>query len=95
MRITREQVLHVADLARLDMADDAVQMFADQIGKILDYVETLDRVDTAGVEPTFHAIALTNALREDVPRTHLDRDAVLANAPQQEDGNFIVPRVIG
>jgi aspartyl-tRNA(Asn)/glutamyl-tRNA(Gln) amidotransferase subunit C len=95
MRITKEEVLNVAHLARLDMDDAAVDAFADQIGKILDYIDQLNQVDTRGVSPTSHAISLANAFREDDERTHLDRIAALANAPEKEDGNFIVPRVIG
>jgi aspartyl-tRNA(Asn)/glutamyl-tRNA(Gln) amidotransferase subunit C len=95
MRITKEEVLNVAHLARLDMADAAVDTFAGQIGKILDYIDQLNQVDTRGVFPTSHAISLTNAFREDEESPHLDRSAALANAPEKEDGNFIVPRVIG
>lgn len=95
MKITKQQVLHVADLARLDLDDAAIDMFAVQIAKILEYVATLNRVDTTGVRPTYHALALTNAFRDDVPQKHLERDRALANAPQQEDGHFVVPRVIG
>ena len=95
MRITKEEVLNVAHLARLDIADVAVDAFAGQISKILDYIDQLNQVDTQGVSPTSHAISLTNAFREDEERTHLDRGAALTNAPEKEDGNFIVPRVIG
>jgi aspartyl-tRNA(Asn)/glutamyl-tRNA(Gln) amidotransferase subunit C len=95
MRITKEEVLNVAHLARLDMADASVDAFAGQIGKILDYIDQLNQVDTVGVSPTSHAISLANAFREDEESPHLDQSAALANAPEKEDGNFIVPRVIG
>lgn len=85
----------MANLARLDMDEDSIDTFASQIGKILEYVDTLNRVNTEGVKPTFHAVSLTNAFREDSEKEHLDRDAALANAPEKEDGNFIVPKVIG
>lgn len=94
MKITPEDVLHVADLARLDLDGKAVETFAEQIGDILDYVDTLNEVDTTGVRPTSHAVALTNAFREDVPRDHLDPADAMANAPAAEDGGFIVPRVV-
>lgn len=94
MKITKEEVLYVADLARLDLDEAAIDKFAEQITKILEYMDLLNRVHTDGVEPTSHAIFLTNAFREDEEREHLDRDLVLANAPQKEDGNFIVPKVI-
>jgi len=95
MKITREEVLHVADLARLEIGDDAIDTFSRQIGQILEYVDTLNQVDTRDVAPTTHAISLTNAFREDVVQPSIDRDAVLANAPEQEDGSFLVPKVIG
>lgn len=95
MKITKDEVIHVANLARLDMDEDSIDTFASQIGKILEYVDTLNRVNTEGVKPTFHAVSLTNAFREDSEKEHLDRDAALANAPEKEDGNFIVPKVIG
>lgn len=95
MKITKEEVLHVAHLARLDMDESAIDTFAEQIGKILEYVDTLNRVNTEGVPPTSHAIFLTNAFRDDTEKDHLDRDAALANAPEKEDGSFAVPRVIG
>ena len=95
MKISKEEVIHVAELARLDLDDIAIATFADQIGSILEYVDTLARVDTKDVRPTTHAIFMNNAFREDAEKEHLDRDAALSNAPEKEDGNFIVPRVIG
>jgi aspartyl-tRNA(Asn)/glutamyl-tRNA(Gln) amidotransferase subunit C len=95
MKITKEEVIHVANLARLDLDDASIEKFASQIDTILEYVNTLNRVDTKGVRPTSHAISLTNVFREDTQREPLDRDTALANAPEKEDGNFIVPKVIG
>ena len=95
MKITKDEVLYVADLARLDLDADMIDKFAGQIGTILDYVDKLNEVDTDGVRPTSHAISLTNAFREDEQIDHLERDKVLANAPEKEDGNFIVPKVVG
>jgi aspartyl-tRNA(Asn)/glutamyl-tRNA(Gln) amidotransferase subunit C len=94
MKITREEVMHVANLARLDMDEASIDKFADQIGTILEYVDVLNRVDTQGVTPTSHAISLTNVFREDQEKETLERDQALANAPQAEDGNFVVPKVI-
>ncbi len=95
MKITREEVIHVANLARLDVDEALIDKFAKQIGMILEYIDSLNRVDTEGVTPTSHAISLTNAFREDDVKEDFDKDAALANAPEKEDGNFIVPKVIG
>ncbi len=95
MKITKEEVMYVADLARLDLDQASIDKFAEQIATILEYMDLLNQVDTEGIEPTSHAISLTNAFREDEQREHLDRNLVLANAPEKEDGNFIVPKVVG
>lgn len=94
MKITKEEVLHVANLARLDMDDSDIDRFADQIGTILDYVDTLRQVDTKGIAATSHAITQTNAFREDELRDHLDPQSALANAPEKDEGAFVVPKVI-
>ncbi|MFO7714739.1 Asp-tRNA(Asn)/Glu-tRNA(Gln) amidotransferase subunit GatC [Desulfosarcina sp.] len=94
MKISKAEVLHVAHLARLDINDADVDRFSDQIGTILDYVDTLKQVETTGVPATSHAITLTNAFREDEVREHLDPQASLANAPEKDNGSFVVPRVI-
>lgn len=95
MTITKEDVLHVAKLARLTLSQEAMDKLPDQITTILDYVETLNQIDTSGVLPTSHAITLTNALRDDTPSGSLAREQALANAPEKEDGAFIVPSIIG
>ena len=94
MKITKEEVLHVAHLARLDIDESNMDTLAGQIGKILDYVDMLSQVDTEGVKPTNHAIFLTNAFREDVETVQMDREKALLNAPDKQDGNFVVPKVI-
>ena len=95
MKITKEEVVHVANLARLDLDEESISKFAGQIDNILEYIDMLNRVDTEGVAPTSHAIFLTNAFREDRIKEHLDRNEALANAPEKENGNFVVPKVIG
>ncbi|MFZ0613257.1 MAG: Asp-tRNA(Asn)/Glu-tRNA(Gln) amidotransferase subunit GatC [Desulfobacterales bacterium] len=95
MKITREEIIYVARLARLELDATAIEKFVDQIGTVLDYVDQLKRVDTEGVRATSHAVSLTNAFREDAPHGHLDPTAALANAPEKEDGSFIVPKVLG
>ena len=95
MTISREEVRHVARLARLDLADEVLDTMAEQLGGILDYMNTLNRIDTEGVAPTAHAVSLQTPLRADERRTHLDRDAALANAPERDEDSFLVPKVIG
>ena len=94
MKITADQVRHVAKLARLEIEPEAVEKMAEQLATILTYVDKLGEVDTRNVPATSHAIALTNAFREDEVRNSLDVDAALDNAPAREDGSFVVPKVI-
>jgi aspartyl-tRNA(Asn)/glutamyl-tRNA(Gln) amidotransferase subunit C len=89
--IDREQVLHVAKLARLRLTDDEVERMAGELSKILEYVETMNELDLKGVEPTSHVVDLTNVLREDVPRPSLDRETALEQAPDAAEGGFRVP----
>jgi aspartyl-tRNA(Asn)/glutamyl-tRNA(Gln) amidotransferase subunit C len=95
MKITRDDVLHVANLARLEVDETHVDRLVEQIGTILSYFDTLQNVDTRDVAPTYHAIYSNNAFRVDEESGPLDREIALANAPEQEDGYFVVPRVIG
>ncbi|MFH1102766.1 MAG: Asp-tRNA(Asn)/Glu-tRNA(Gln) amidotransferase subunit GatC [Pseudomonadota bacterium] len=94
MNITEEEVLRVADLARLELKKDAVLRLCEQIGEVLRYIELLNQADTTHVLPTSHAIVLTNILREDKVGKHLSRKLALSNAPEKDDGNFIVPKII-
>ena len=94
MKITKDEVLHVANLARLELNEAGIEKLATQIGTILDYVDTLNQVDTTGVSPTSHAIFLSNAFREDELHQHLANEAVLDNAPEKDEGAFLVPKVI-
>ncbi|MBI4279560.1 MAG: Asp-tRNA(Asn)/Glu-tRNA(Gln) amidotransferase subunit GatC [Armatimonadetes bacterium] len=88
------QVDHVARLARLELSDEERRRFAEQLGRILEHVAALDALDTSGVEPTSHVLPMTNVLREDQVTPSLPREVVLAEAREQEDGYFKVPRVI-
>jgi aspartyl-tRNA(Asn)/glutamyl-tRNA(Gln) amidotransferase subunit C len=89
--IDREQVLHVAKLARLRLDDDEVERMPAELSKILEHVETMNELDLDGVEPTSHVVDLTNVLREDVPRPGLDRETALEQAPDPSDSGFRVP----
>ena len=84
----------MAHLARLELEEDSIDRFSAQIATILDYVDTLNQLDTTGIQPTSHAIFLANAFREDEADEHLNRELALANAPEKEDGAFVVPKVI-
>ncbi len=95
MKISKEDVIHVADLARLEVDAQLVDKFAQQLGTVLEYMETLESIDTEDVRPTTHAISMTNAFREDEEEQYFNRDSALANAPDKSDGNFIVPKVVG
>lgn len=94
MKISQEEVTHVAQLARLELDEDALEQFSRQLGTILEYVEKLNQVDTQGVAPTSHAISLTNAFRDDDGYDHLSTDEALANAPDKDEDGFLVPKVI-
>jgi aspartyl-tRNA(Asn)/glutamyl-tRNA(Gln) amidotransferase subunit C len=89
--IDREQVLHVAKLARLQLSDDEVERMASELSGILEHVEHISELDLDGVEPTSHVIALENVLRPDEPRPSWERDEVLERAPDQAGGAFRVP----
>jgi aspartyl-tRNA(Asn)/glutamyl-tRNA(Gln) amidotransferase subunit C len=89
--LSREQVLHVARLARLELTDDEQARMAEELSKVLDYMETIGELDLADVEPTSHVVAVENALRADEPRPSLPQDVALASAPDAADGGFRVP----
>ena len=94
---TREQVAHVAMLARLELTDAEIDLFARQLGDILEYANQVQQIDTTGVPPTASVAASHAADREDEVTPSLDRNAALANAPDPaaSAGLFKVPRVIG
>lgn len=94
-RITRDDVAHVAGLARLQLTDDELDLFTGQLAAVLEHAEDVASLDTAGVPPTAHPFPLENVLRDDVVRPSLDRDEVLAAAPAAEEGRFRVPPVLG
>jgi aspartyl-tRNA(Asn)/glutamyl-tRNA(Gln) amidotransferase subunit C len=89
--IDRDQVLHVAKLARLELSDDEVDQMAKELSGILEHVDRISELDLEGVEPTSHVVELENVLRADEPAPSLERDAALANAPDPADGAFRVP----
>jgi len=89
--IDREQVLHVARLARLELTEDEVGRMTTEMSKILGHIEKIGELDLEGVPPTSHVVDVTGALRPDVPRPSLPRDVAFANAPDIADDGFRVP----
>ena len=89
--IDREQVLHVARLARLQLTDEEVERMAGELSKILGHIDTINELDLEGVPPTSHVVDVANALRPDEPRPCLDREVVLEAAPARTEDGFLVP----
>ena len=89
--IERDQVLHVARLARLRLSEEEVERMTGELSGILEHVDRISNLDLEGVEPTSHVVALENVLRPDEPRPSLPREAALANAPEPLNGAFRVP----
>ena len=94
MKITNDEVLYVANLARLNLTPEVTAKFAGQISQILDYIDQLNEVDTAGVKAAT-AVQIVNAFREDEVKPSLTVEESLANAPLANGSEFIVPKVIG
>ncbi len=93
--ISRDDVAHVARLARLDLTEEELDRFTGQLAAVLEHAADVASLDTAGVPPTAHPLMLANVLRDDVPVPSLDRDEVLAMAPAAEEGRFRVPKILG
>jgi aspartyl-tRNA(Asn)/glutamyl-tRNA(Gln) amidotransferase subunit C len=94
-RISRADVDHVARLARLQLTEDELELYAGQLGAVLDHAADVAALDTAGVPPTAHPLPMSNVLREDVPRPGLDREEVLREAPDHDGSRFRVPPILG
>jgi len=94
-RITRDDVAHVADLARLSLTADELDAFTLQLADVLDHAADLDALDLSDLEPTAHPLPLVNVFRADVEGPTSDRDEVLAAAPSVEEAQFRVPPVLG
>jgi aspartyl-tRNA(Asn)/glutamyl-tRNA(Gln) amidotransferase subunit C len=89
--IDREQVLHVARLARLELTEDEVARMSEELSAVADYIEKINELDLDGVPPTTHVVEVSNALRPDVVTASLAHDVALASAPSAADGGFRVP----
>ena len=93
-KLTKEEVKHVANLARLAISEEEAEKFAEQLGKITEFAEQLNELDTTNVEPTTHVLPLVNVMREDVATKGLDREVMMLNVKEQEDGQVKVPAIM-
>ena len=91
--LTKEQVEHVAKLARLSLTEEEKELYSKQLSKILDYIDQLNEVKTEGVEPMTQPIPTVNVMREDIVKKQSSREEMLKNAPQEEYGFFRVPKI--
>jgi len=94
MKITREEVMHVARLSRLALAPAEIDEITGQLDQLLGYVEKLDELDTSGIVPTAHAVPMENAFRGDEVKPSIGLERALQNAPQTAESCFVVPKVI-
>ena len=94
MKISKQEVEHVARLARLELGEGEKDKLIDQLSNILTYVETLSGLDTKGVQPTSHVLDIKNVMRADVSAPSLPQEKALANAPEKAAGHFKVPKII-
>lgn len=94
LRVSREEVQHIALLARLGLSREDIERFREQLSQILEQFQVLQTVDTSGVLPTSHTVALLNVMRGDIPAASYRPEDILANAPQAEEGFFRVKAVL-
>jgi aspartyl-tRNA(Asn)/glutamyl-tRNA(Gln) amidotransferase subunit C len=92
--LSREEVAHVAELAKLGLTEEELEEFRQQLSSILDYAQMLTELDTDDISPTAQVIALENVMREDQVASSLSKGDVLANAPAREDDSFRVPLIL-
>jgi len=95
MAISRDEVQHVAQLARLSFSDEKEERMAEEMSQILDYVDKLDELDTSGVPPMSHVLDVTNVFRPDEVEARIDQEQALEPAPETDGGYFQVPKVVG
>ena len=94
MKITKKEVAHIAELARLSFSGKEMELFTEQLNQILVYMEKLNEIDTSEIKPTYHALDLINVFREDQIKPSLSTKKVLFNAPQSDKDMVTVPRII-
>ena len=91
--ITKQQVEHVAKLARLNLSEEEKELYTKQLSKILDYIDQLNEINTEGIEPMTQPIPIINVMREDIVKKQFERQDMLKNAPHEEYGFFRVPKI--
>lgn len=94
MKISEEEVKHIANLAKLNLSEEEVQKYSKDLGEIATFVEKLNEVDVTGVEPTAHILDIKNVFRKDENISTFEREEILKNAPSKEAGCISVPRVV-
>jgi len=94
MKISREDIEHIAMLARLSLTEEEKELFGVQLSRILDYMEKLNELDTENVEPTSHVLCLSNVTREDTLKDSIPREDALVNAPDRTEKFYRVPKII-
>ena len=93
-KISDETIEYVGILAKLELSDEEKEKAKEEMGKMLEYIEILNELDTQGIEPMSHVFPVTNVFREDIVTNGDDREAVLSNAPEKKDGSFEVPKTV-
>jgi len=94
MKISKEEIEHIAVLARLSLPEEEKEIFGSQLSSILDYMEKLNELDTKGIEPTSHILSLSNVMRDDTPTPSIPKEDALMNAPDHTEKFFRVPKII-
>lgn len=94
MKITKEQIQHIAVLSRLNLSEEEKDLFGSQLSSILDYMDQLNELDTTETEPTSHVLSLNNVMRDDILTSSLPREEALKNAPSHSENFYRVPKII-
>jgi len=94
MKISKEEIEHIAALARLSLSEEEKELFGSQLSSILDYMEKLNELDTKGIEPTSHVLSLSNVMRNDIPMPSIPKEDALMNAPDHTEKFYRVPKII-
>ena len=94
MSISKDEIEHVARLARLALTEEEQSRMQDELGAVFEHIGKLNELDTSEVEPTYHAVEMSNVMRDDVARPSPPLDEVLKNAPQRQGSFFLVPRIL-